>query len=109
EVAFRAAHHDAPRVLIGGWKTTRVAPGKILVESNTLYPCHLEEGTIAGICDAFAAERPTARLVEDVLPRRSGGAATCIEITYRPRDDAYQTAPASSQGPCRTHSSDTAP
>lgn len=80
---FRAAHHDAPADLAGGFRITADEPGRIVIDDSSLYPCHFGEGTIAGICAAFAAEGATYRLLDEPPPKRAGGAATRFEITYR--------------------------
>ncbi|AKT38352.1 hypothetical protein [Chondromyces crocatus] len=111
--AFRAAHHDAPDALIGAWRVVEAVPGRMVIESSTLYPCHLEEGTITGVCDGFSNERPRAALLMNRRPKRDGGRVTSFEVVYNPRTDRdrdtpHQTAPTSIDGPCRSQSRESA-
>ncbi|EYF05725.1 hypothetical protein [Chondromyces apiculatus] len=91
--AFSAAHHDAPVALIGGWRVLESKPGRMVIESSTLYPCHLEEGTITGVCDGFSAERPRPTLLMARRPKRDGGKVTCFEVIYQPRADRDRDTP----------------
>ena len=103
-MAHMQRHGHRPIALIGGWRLVESKPGRMVIESSTLYPCHLEEGTITGVCDGFSAERARPTLMMARRPKRDGGKVTCFEVIYqqrsdRDRDTPHHTAPTSSDGP----------
>ncbi len=80
--AYRASHHGAASKLIGGWPVLENRPGFIRIACATPYPCHMEEGTIAGVCSAFREQRPTYELLSDPPPKRDGGLQTLFEVRF---------------------------
>jgi hypothetical protein len=84
EGAYRASH-EAGFELIGGWPVLEARPGYMKISNATLYPCFLEEGTLAGVCNGFRAQRPSYRMLTNPIPKRQGGLETIYEVTFLPK------------------------
>ena len=82
QLSFQEQHGGMSPSLIGGWPIHQDAPGEILVDDPTFYPCALHEGLMAGVCDAFAKHATRYELLEDPQPKRRGGAFTRYAIRY---------------------------
>lgn len=80
EPTFRTAH-DQPRAAIGGWPIIDSTRGRVIISSSNPYPCHFEEGVLLGICEAFASEHPSVRLLPTPKPKRLGGLESRFEVT----------------------------
>lgn len=85
EGAYRASHYNTTFETAGGWPVHVDEPGRIVIENATPYPCFLEEGTIAGVCDAFPGDRLRYRLLADRGSKRDGATSTFYEVTVDPR------------------------
>jgi hypothetical protein len=84
EGAYRASH-EASFEAIGGWPVLEKKPGYIKIANATPYPCYLEEGTLAGVCAGFSAQRPTYQIVSPPPPKREGGTQTVYEVRFLPK------------------------
>jgi hypothetical protein len=84
EHAYRASH-DASFAEIGGWPVLEQRPGYLKIANATPYPCHLEEGTLAGVCAGFKAQRPTYQLLSSPKPKREGGVESVYEVKFLPK------------------------
>jgi hypothetical protein len=81
EVAYFESHLRAPHEVVGRWRVEAEAPGRTVLVDETPYPCYVNEGVIAGICRAFANQKPS---YEVDGAKRTGGKTTRYEVTYQP-------------------------
>lgn len=84
EVAYFESHLRAPKERAGGWRVESEKPGLTVLCDETPYPCNVNEGVVAGICVAFANQKPSYRILEPERAKRSGGSSTRYEVTYLP-------------------------
>jgi hypothetical protein len=82
ETAYFESHMKAPRWLAGCWRVARETPTRIVINDETPYPCHVNEGVVAGISHAFSRQKPTYRILDPKDAKRAGGAVTQYEITF---------------------------
>jgi hypothetical protein len=83
EGAYRASH-EASFDLIGGWPVLEKRAGYMKIANATPYPCYLEEGTIAGVCAGFPAQRASYQIMPKPSPKRDGGTRTIYEVKFLP-------------------------
>lgn len=76
------ASHQAGFDLIGGWPVLDRVLGWVKIANATPYPCHLEEGTIAGVLAGFPAQRDTYEMRDTPRPKRRGGTETHYEVHF---------------------------
>ncbi|WP_437674495.1 hypothetical protein [Sorangium sp. So ce131] len=84
ETAYFESHLRAPRWLAGCWRVVRETPTSMVLDDDTPYPCHLNEGVIAGISRAFSRQRPRYRILDEAGAKRAGGTVTRYEIEFTP-------------------------
>ncbi len=84
EVAYSESHLRAPKELAGRWRVDSEQPGQTILCDETPYPCNVNEGVVAGICRAFAKQKPTYRIVDADRAKRSGGTTTRYEVSFSP-------------------------
>jgi hypothetical protein len=84
EIAYLEAHLRAPRERAGGWRVEAEQPGLTVLVDETPYPCNVNEGVVSGISVAFAAQKPSYRLLEPERTKRAGGLCTRYEVSYEP-------------------------
>jgi hypothetical protein len=84
EVAYFESHLRAPKERAGCWRVELEKPGLTILADDTPYPCNVNEGVVAGICTAFAKQKPSYRLLEPEKAKREGGLVTRYEVTFEP-------------------------
>ncbi|AUX47985.1 uncharacterized protein SOCE26_095110 [Sorangium cellulosum] len=84
ETAYFESHLKAPRWLAGCWRVVRETPTSIVLDDDTPYPCHVNEGVIAGIARVFSRRRPRYRILDAAGAKRAGGTVTRYEIEFLP-------------------------
>jgi hypothetical protein len=89
--AYFESHLRAPRMTAGCWLVEREGPSQMVIADETPYPCHVNEGVVAGICRAFMRQRPVYRLVEPLKAKRAGGLVTRYQIDFVPPSPARPT------------------
>lgn len=82
--AYFESHMRAPQSVAGCWHVEFESPSRIVIVDDTPYPCHVQEGVIAGICRAFAHQRPVYRLIEPHKAKRAGGTVTRYQVDFAP-------------------------
>jgi hypothetical protein len=82
EVAYFESHLRAPKDVVGCWRVENEQVGRMCLVDDTPYPCYVNEGVIAGICRAFAKQRPTYSVIDATAAKRSGGLVTRYDILF---------------------------
>lgn len=82
--AYFESHMRAPPSVTGCWRVEFDGPTRILIADDTPYPCHLQEGVIAGICHTFGRQHPVYRLTEPGKAKRAGGTVTRYQVDFMP-------------------------
>jgi hypothetical protein len=82
--AYFEAHLRAPPSLTGRWRVDEESPARMVVADDTPYPCHVNEGVVAGICRAFLRQRPVYRILEPKTTKRVGGTVTRYQVDFLP-------------------------
>jgi hypothetical protein len=80
--AYNESHLQAPRSAAGGWRVELESPSRMVVVDETPYPCHANEGVIAGICRAFAHQRPAYLILDPDTAKRAGGTMTRYQVDF---------------------------
>lgn len=84
ETAYFESHLRAPKERAGGWRVESEKPGATVLVDETPYPCNVNEGVVAGICVAFARQKPSYSILDPERAKRAGGAVTRYEVLYQP-------------------------
>jgi hypothetical protein len=84
EWAYSESHLKAPRWHAGGWRVERETPTHMLLNDETPYPCHLNEGVVAAITRTFPLQKPRYRILDPAGAKRAGGSVTRYEIEFAP-------------------------
>jgi hypothetical protein len=84
EVAYFESHLRAPHEVVGCWRVDSEQPGRIVLIDDTPYPCNVNEGVIAGICRAFAKQKPLYSIADPDKAKRSGGTTTRYVVLFEP-------------------------
>jgi hypothetical protein len=84
EVAYFESHLRAPADVVGRWRVDTEELGRTVLVDETSYPCNVNEGVIAGVCGAFAKQKPLYSILDLSEAKRSGGMTTRYEIRYEP-------------------------
>lgn len=82
EVAYFESHLKADKAIVGRWRVDSQTPTKTVLVDETPYPCHVNEGVVAGICVAFKKQRPSYKVLDADEAKRGGGATTRYEVEY---------------------------
>ena len=82
--AYFESHLQAPPSLVGCWRVEEDSPSRIVVADDTPYPCHVNEGVVAGICRAFSRQRPVYRILDPKWAKRAGGTVTRYQVDFLP-------------------------
>jgi hypothetical protein len=86
QVAYFESHLRAPADVAGCWRVESEERGRILLVDETPYPCSLNEGVVAGICRAFARQKPSYSIAQPESAKRAGGLITRYDVTFVPAD-----------------------
>jgi hypothetical protein len=84
QTAYFESHLRAPASAAGCWRVELESPSHMVIADDTPYPCHVNEGVVAGICRTFAKQRPVYRLLEPEKAKRAGGTVTRYQIGFMP-------------------------
>lgn len=84
EIAYFESHLRAPKDRAGCWRVELEKPGLTILTDETPYPCNVNEGVVAGICMAFAKQKPSYRILEPAQAKRAGGQVTRYEVVFEP-------------------------
>jgi hypothetical protein len=84
QVAYFESHLQESHEIVGRWRVESETPGRTILVDENPYPCHVNEGVIAGINRAFAAQKPSYDILEPTRAKRAGGVTTRYEVTYEP-------------------------
>jgi|GEM_PF-2025346 len=82
--AYFESHLRAPASLVGCWRVEEESPSRMVVTDDTPYPCHVNEGVVAGICRAFSHQRPVYRILDSKWAKRAGGTVTRYQVDFLP-------------------------
>lgn len=82
EIAYAASHLLSPASVVGCWRVEAETKFRIILVDETPYPCHVNEGVIAGICAAFAKQSPSYQLLAPETAKRAGGMVTKYEVRF---------------------------
>lgn len=82
-VAYAGSHLNADEAVVGCWRVESEEAGRTVLVDDTPYPCHLNEGVIAGICAAFGRQLPRYELLDPAAAKRNGGRVTRYEVKFR--------------------------
>ena len=84
EVAYFESHLRSPREIVGNWRVESEQAGVTVLVDETPYPCNVNEGVVAGICTAFAKQKPSYKILDVERSKRGGGLVTRYEVTFEP-------------------------
>jgi hypothetical protein len=84
QVAYFESHVQASHEVVGRWRVESETPGRTILVDETPYPCHVNEGVVAGICRAFTGQKPSYDLLDATRAKRAGGTTTRYDVTYEP-------------------------
>lgn len=83
-IAYTASHLLSPSEIVGCWRVELEEPGHTILVDDTPYPCFVNEGVVAGICQAFARQNPRYEVAEPPPAKRNGGLRTRYSVRYTP-------------------------
>lgn len=81
-IAYTSSHFLSPVEIVGCWRVEREERGHIVLVDDTPYPCFVNEGVVAGICQAFAKQSPSYTIAPNA--KRDGGTVTSYSVRFTP-------------------------
>jgi hypothetical protein len=82
KTAYFESHLRAPASAAGCWRVELETPTRMVVADDTPYPCHVNEGVVAGICRSFGSQRPVYCILDRETAKRAGGTVTRYQIDF---------------------------
>jgi hypothetical protein len=82
ETAYFESHLRAPKERAGCWRVESETATRMVLADDTPYPCSVNEGVVAGICRAFAKNRPSYVVLTPGTAKRVGGLVTRYLVDY---------------------------